>query len=135
MKVPRQQLAAAIAERTLSVRNSKQLAQAVAAYLLTENRVDELEPLMRDVLAYREQHGIIEAEAVSAHELEAGVTRELAAVLKQHYPAAQQVHVHTSLDPHLVGGVQVQLSHEQLDLSVRGKLNTLKRLTSEGTVS
>lgn len=133
MKVPRLELATVIGERTLHVRDLKHLAREIAAYLLSENRVGELESLMRDVLAYREAHGVIEAVAVTAHELGQGVDREVSHLLHEQFPKAKEVIVREQHDPELVGGLKVQLAHEQLDMSVRAKLAMFKRLTSEGS--
>ena len=132
MKIPRTQLAKAIAERTLHERDFKKLAREIAAYLLSENREHELEPLIRDILAYREAHGIVEATIATAHDVGAHVRQEVQQLLKQQYPTAKSIMVNESHDPSVIGGLKVQLSHEQLDMSVRSKLDTFKRLTTEG---
>lgn len=134
MKVPRTQLATIIGERTLHEPDITKLAQEIAAYLLSENREHDLESLIRDVLQYRQEHGIVEAELASAHELGAGIDRQVQELLKQHYPTAKQVIVRESRDLSVVGGLRVQLAHEQLDMTVRAKLDRFKRLTAEGKV-
>jgi F0F1-type ATP synthase delta subunit len=134
MKVPRTELAKVIAERTLHVRDQNLLTREIAAYLLSENRVNELGSLMRDVLAYRESKGVIEANVLSAHELSESVKKDVAHLLRDHYPEAKKVTIHEQLDPAVIGGLKVQLAHEQLDLSIRAKLDTFKRITSEGNV-
>lgn len=134
MKVPRTQLATIIGERTLQEPDITKLAQEIAAYLLSENREHDLESLMRDVLQYRQEHGIVEAELVSAHEIGSGIDRQVQELLKQHYPTANQVIVRESRDLSVVGGLRVQLAHEQLDMTVRAKLDSFKRLTAEGNV-
>jgi F0F1-type ATP synthase delta subunit len=105
------------------------LAREVAAYLLEEKRSGDLESLMRDVLAYRETHGVIEAEVASAHELSQDVLREVKSVIKEHYPEAKKVLVHDHVDTNVVGGLKVTLANDQLDMSVRKQLDTFKRLT------
>lgn len=134
MKVARTELATVIGERTLHVTDVKELTRELAAYLLSENRVSELESLMRDVLTYRQSHGIIEAVASSAHELGQVVEQEVAELLREQYPDAKQVIVRGRHDPELIGGLKVQLPNEQLDMSVRAKLATFKRLTTEGII-
>jgi F0F1-type ATP synthase delta subunit len=133
MRIPRAQLAAVIGEKTLKQKDLKRLTQAVAAYLMEQNSIGELESLMRDVLAYRQARGIIEAEVTSAHDLSKEALAEIKHAVKEHYPAAKHVQLHESLDEQLIGGVKVSLAHEQLDLSVRAKIDTFKRLTTEGT--
>lgn len=134
MKVPRTQLAVAIGERTLHERDTAKLAREIAAYLLSENREHELGSLMRDVLAYRQAKGVVEANLLTAHELGAGVDQQVKQLLKEHYPDAKQVVVRESRDDNVIGGIKVQLAHEQLDLSVRAKLDNFKRLTTEGNL-
>jgi F-type H+-transporting ATPase subunit delta len=129
MNFARVDLAALIGEKTLHVSDTSRLALEVAAYLLEENRSSELESLMRDVLAYREAHGVVEAEAASAHELSEDVLREVKSIIKEHYPAAKKVLVHTHEDPDIVGGLKITLANDQLDMSVRRQLDTFKRLT------
>jgi F0F1-type ATP synthase delta subunit len=129
MKFARAELAALIGEKTLHVSDMRLLAREVAAYLLEEKRSQELESLMRDVLAYRETHGVIEAEVASAHDLSDDVLREVKSVIKEHYPGAKKVLVHDHVDTNVVGGLKVTLANDQLDMSVRKQLDTFKRLT------
>jgi F0F1-type ATP synthase delta subunit len=129
MKFARAELAALIGEKTLHVSDMSLLAREVAAYLLEEKRSGDLESLMRDVLAYRETHGVIEAEVASAHDLSDDVLREVKSVIKEHYPEAKKVLVHDHVDTNVVGGLKVTLANDQLDMSVRKQLDTFKRLT------
>ena len=71
MKQPRLVLAKIISERTKRVADPIKLAQEIAAYLVAENRTGDLTLIMRDVLVLRKEQGIIEADVVSAHELDA----------------------------------------------------------------
>jgi F0F1-type ATP synthase delta subunit len=133
MKIQRAQLAAIIGEKTLKQKDLKRLTSAVAAYLMEQKSIDELESLMRDVLAYRQAHGIIEADVVSAHGLSSEALAQVKHLINEHYPSAKQVLVHQDQDEELIGGLKVNLAHEQLDLSVRAQIDTFKRLTTEGT--
>lgn len=128
--IPRHQLAKTIAERTMQVQDDKQLAKEVAAYLLSENRTAELESVMRDIRQYRAENGIVEATAVSAHELNDKVMSDIKSLLRSAHPNAKKVIVKTELDRSVIGGVRVDMANQQLDLTVRSKLNTFKRLTS-----
>lgn len=132
MKIPRAQLAVVIGEKTLKQTDLRRLAKAIAAYLMEQKSIGELESLMRDVLAYRQAHGIVEAEVTSAHELSEEALKDVRQMLKQHYPEAQKIIAHEGLKEEVIGGLKVTLAHEQLDMSVRGKLDTFKRLTTEG---
>ena len=126
MKQPRRLLAEAIGAKTLQVTDLGRLTSEIAAYLLSEGRVAELEPLMRDVIAYRAQHGIVEADVVSAHELSPRVLDDAREILRDYYPDAKQVTVSAELNPDVVGGIRVAMPHEQLDLTIRSQLSTFK---------
>lgn len=129
--ISRRHLAEVVAERTMHVRDSRKLAQEVAAYLLDTHHTYEIESLIRDVMEYRARHGIVEAVAVSAHELNRDVIRDIEAILKKQYPHAKHVHVSSRIDENVVGGVRVELANEQLDLTVREKIDTFKRLIAD----
>jgi len=128
--IARHHLAEVIAERTLHVRDTRKLAREVAAYLLDTRQTGQLESLLRDIMEYRAQHGVVEATAISAHDLDATVIKDLQQILKDEHPKAKSTHITPRLDPSVVGGVKLQLANEQLDLTVRGRLDTFKRLTT-----
>lgn len=130
MNSQRHHLAATIAERTLHVSDTDELAREVAAYLLHENKVAELDSLMRDVIAYRAEHGVVEAVALSAHDLDHTDLEDIEQLLQEEYPSAKQFTVDQVKVPELIGGVKIELPGEQLDLTVRAKVNTFKRLTT-----
>lgn len=130
--VTRTELAEIIGEKTLEVSDPKKLAREVAAFLMSLDRPVDLNSLLRDVMQYRLSRGVVEAMAVSAHELTPAVIQDVESLLRERFPAAKSVRIDTRLDENLVGGVRVELPRETLDLSVRNKLNTFKRLVAEG---
>jgi F0F1-type ATP synthase delta subunit len=130
MNSQRHHLAETIAKRTMEISNTHKLAQEIAAYLLHEGQVSELESLMRDVIAYRAEHGIVEAYAESARPLTQEVVDDIRAMLHQEYPHAKKFQIDEIEQPELIGGIKVELPDEHLDLSVRARVNTFKKLTS-----
>lgn len=131
MKTPRHQIAAYLAERSLaSGASADKLSREVAAYLLETNRTGELSSLMRDVQELRAERGIVEVLASSAHELSAGAKSDIEANVKRLYPDAKRIIISEVRDTNVVGGVRLELANQQLDLSVRGKLNRFKQLTT-----
>ena len=132
MKLPRHQVAAAIAERTMAITDLKQLSDEVAAYLLTERRTDELDSLIRDIMQYRSDHGIVEVVAATAHPLTTAVRADIHAEIQRLFPTASRVLITERHDAAVIGGVRLDLANQQLDLSVRNKLNRLKQLTAAG---
>ncbi len=128
--ISRLDLAAVIGERTLHIKDVRTLSAAIAAYLLEQRRTADLESLIRDIMQYRMDHGHLEANIVSAHPLPAVVLKDVTQILNQQYPHMKELNLDAQLDENVVGGVRIELPNEQLDLTVRSKLDTFKRLTT-----
>ena len=132
MSTTRHHLAQVIGERTMHVTNVKKLANEIAAYLLISGGTAELDSLMRDVMAYRAEHGVVEAEAVSVSPLSSKDISDVKNILKHEYPRAKTFTVDQHQDPAVMGGIKLDLPGEQLDLTVRAQVNKFKRLTTSG---
>ena len=132
MKQPRTKVARTIADSTMRSGVSKEFSKQVAAYLLAERRVSDLDSIMRDVQQNWADKGYVEVLAASAHALTADIKSDIAAEIKRHYPAADTVVVTEVHDPAIIGGVQLSLANQQLDMSVEAKLNKFKQLTTAG---
>lgn len=131
-KLTRKELAEIIGEKTLSDKNTKKISDAVASYFASDQHDNvDFESLMRDVMQYRQDRGYIEATAVSAHPLGKETLNEIRDILNQHFPDAKSITVNQKIDDSIIGGVRLDLPMESLDLSIRSKLNTFKRLVAE----
>lgn len=128
MKQPRTKLAHAIA--TKAVKGSdKSLSRQVAAYLLAERRVSDLDSVLRDIQAEWAEAGHVEVEARSAHPLTPSIRTEIERRVKSLYPQAKKIIITETPDSQIIGGVRLNLPSRQLDLSVEAKLNKFKQLT------
>ena len=133
MKTPRNRISRTVADRTLkSGSKNTKLTQEIAAYLLTERRVSELESIMRDVQQDWAEAGQVEVIAASAHPISSTVKNDIIARIKPLYPEAKQIIVTETIDPEIIGGVRLSLANQQLDLSVEAKLDKFKQLTTAG---
>lgn len=130
MKTPRPVIARIITDK-LGKQPAETLSREVAAYLLETNRVGELDSLLRDVQQQRAETGVVEATVVSAHPLSSAVLSDVKARVKAVYPNARQIIISEQIDPNVVGGIKVELAEQQLDLSIRSKLNRFKQLTAD----
>ncbi len=131
MKTPRNQIASVIAKLSLnSDVKSEDLGQEIAAYLLSEKRTGELDSLLRDVVSYRADQGIVEVTAVSANRLTPETRDEIRVQVHELYEGAQKIIINERVNKNIVGGVRLELIGRQLDLSVRAKLNRFKKLTT-----
>ena len=135
-KISRLKIAAALADKVDMKAPAAQLSREIAAYLLDVRRTGELDSVMRDVMEIRAERGIVEVTAVTAYPLTASVRADIEKNIRTHIlsaagaPAASKVIISERLDPTVVGGVRLELANQQLDLSVRGKLNRFKQLTT-----
>jgi len=132
MKQPRAKLARLIADKTLRGGPSRRFATEVAAYLLSERRVNELDSVLRDVQADWAEAGQVEVIARSAHPLTAGAKADIIKRLKPLYPQAKRISVNEVHDSSVIGGVRLNLADKQLDLSIRSMLDTFKQLATAG---
>lgn len=132
-KIPRHQIAKVLAERSLGRVDTKAFSDEIAAFLLHEHRTADIEPLLRDIMQYRADHGIVEVIAVSAHPLSSSVRSDIERQITSVFPDAKQIIISEELQPEVVGGVRLELPNQQFDLSVRAKLSRFKQLTTVRT--
>jgi F0F1-type ATP synthase delta subunit len=131
-KQPRTKLAHLITDRTLQSGVSKDFSMEIAAYLLSERRVNELDSVLRDVQLDWAAAGQVEVIASCAHPLTSTIKTDIVNQVKQVYPAAKQIVVTEVHDPEVLAGVRLDLPNQQLDLSAHAKLNKFKQLTTAG---
>ncbi|MEK7594915.1 MAG: F0F1 ATP synthase subunit delta [Patescibacteria group bacterium] len=130
MKAPRTRIASTIADKTLKSGSSKQLSQEIAAYLLSERRVNELDSILRDVQGDWAKAGIVDVIASSAFPIAPVAKADITKQIKQLYPDAKQIIITEVRDPEVIGGVKLMLADKQLDLTVEAQLNKFKQLTT-----
>lgn len=129
-KLPRHDIARVLAERSLGRVDSRTFSKQIASYLLSENRTSEVEPLLRDIMQYRAEKGIVEVIAVSAHALTAANRSDIEKQVRAAVPATKTIIISEELKPDMLGGIRLELPAQQIDLSVRAKLNRFKELTT-----
>lgn len=125
--VKRSELARVIAQLVATTKDQKQLAKAIAGYLVSEHQTRDLDAILRGVMANRQQDGTLEAEVTSAFPLSSGLQKEIKDVLRTEYPTAKQVVVNQTVKPEVLSGLKVQTLDKQLDETARGKLQQLTR--------
>jgi F0F1-type ATP synthase delta subunit len=132
-KISRLKIAAVLADKVDAGVGERQLSREIAAYLLNVRRTSELDSLLRDVMQIRADRGIVEVVAATAHPLTPTVIADIEKNIRTHFPTAKKVIVSEIHDDEVVGGVRLELANQQLDLSVRAKLNRFKQLTTNKT--
>jgi len=130
MKQSRHHLAEIIGEKTMHITDARELSKEVAAYLLHEKETADFESLMRDIMQYRSDNGIIETVAVSTSELPEHVIRDIQKMLENEFPKAKRIIVSQRQSDDVVGGLRLDFANEQLDMTVKAKLSKFKQLTA-----
>jgi F0F1-type ATP synthase delta subunit len=127
-KYSRNALVAYIASQLDKGMPSTKLAKLVAAYLIETGKTADLNSVMRDAQEYRaEKGGVVELTVRSAHDLDAAQVAEVERVAKRQYPGAKKIDMHQVKDESVVGGANLQFANSNLDISIRAKLNKLRR--------
>ncbi len=107
--------------------DSPDIANQLAAFLIDNNRVSELDSILRDVMELRAvQNGIVELNVTSAFELDKSSEDSIKAKVKEIYPKSETVVMHKKLDKTLIGGADIKFANANLDLTIKNKLNKLR---------
>ena len=122
MKLTRAQLADFIISN-----DSKDAAKQVAGYLVANGRSKEVDLVIREVEARLEKDGRAVARVQSARKLSADEQRNIIKMLKSQNSDINSVEIINEIDPSLVGGVVVRTPSTEVDVSIRGRLNRMKR--------
>lgn len=101
--------------------------QEVAAYLLETRRVRELDLYVREIEAALTQNGVVVADVASAHQLTKKTEQAIVRYLKATYHV-DTVEMKQSVDPQLIGGIQVRTPDAEYDATVRRKLTKLQTM-------
>ncbi len=125
-KLPRNQLSQVVADLSLSGGNPD-LARSVAAYLLEERRVNELDSLLRDVQKDWAKAGYVDVLARVARPLPQAVYDDLGRSFSEFYPNAKTVNVTPVIDNSVIGGVNLELAEQRMDISIKRRLRRFKK--------
>lgn len=102
--------------------STKRLSEMLAAYLVQNRRSGELDSIMREVMRQREtNNGMVEITATSAFKLNDATKKAISTLL-----GAENTIINEVINPEMLGGVRLETSEKQLDLTVRNRLNRLK---------
>ena len=105
----------------------------IASYLVQQRRTRDLSSIMREVARIRAEHGVVEAEVVSAHGLSAATEQAVTRLLLNQHQGAKKVILDKTLNPEVTGGVRITSGGIELDSSVHGRLNRLRQTRLERT--
>lgn len=91
----------------------------------------KLAELPKVVAAYTQlmkaKRGEVDATIISAHELTKKQGDAIAAAIKSNSKGAKEVIISSKIDPSIIGGIQVQIGDQFLDLSIKSRIEEISR--------
>lgn len=75
------------------------------------------------------KRGEVDAKIISAEPLTAAQLKEVQAAMKSQVPKGKSVVIEAVTDPSIVGGLQVQIGDQFLDLSVKSRIDEFARMS------
>ena len=121
-KLSRRKIASLWADELLKGRD---ITKQIAAYLVENRRVDEASLIVRDTEAALAERGVVVADITSATDLDASAQAAIQKFLEISMNA-KRIEFRKSTDEALIGGVRIDTAGQQLDASLRARLNQLK---------
>lgn len=105
---------------------TKDIAKAIASYLIDTKQTQSLDSLLRDVTVARESRGIYEISVVSSHSLDQKQITAIKDYFSKSFDDVKEVVVHTKIDPSLLGGLRIESANYLIDRTLKSKLNHIK---------
>ncbi len=120
-RLSRRKIAAYFADELVAGRD---VTKSLAAYLVETKRSREAELVVRDIEAALLERGILLADVAGSHNLTADTKDDITDYLKAK-TEAKDVYLRQQTDPHLLGGVRIDIPGQRLDRTLRHRINQL----------
>ena len=104
---------------------NKDVTKKLAAFLVENRRVRELDLIVRDIEEALAERGVLLADIASSRKLSAEAAKAVEAYLKK-TTDVKTVKLRETVDPTLLGGVRVALPGRELDATLRHRISQLK---------
>lgn len=101
--------------------DSSLVARKLACFLLAERRSSDAPLLFRAIEKELDERGSTQVTITSAHEISEQTKKQLAQMLNAKNPVFDSI-----IDPGVIGGVKAVAGENQVDLTVRNRLNKFK---------
>jgi len=115
-------------EGILSEKKVSMITTNLCSVMAGNARLSEL-PKVADVFAslMKAKRGEVDATIISADPLTKRETEAVAAAIKATSKGASEVVISSKVDPSIIGGIQVQIGDQFLDLSIKSKIEEVSR--------
>lgn len=124
-RLTRRQLARYAADQLMA--GNQAIVDKLAAYLLAERRVKELELLVSDIENELVGRGVAVAHVMTARTLNAALRTKLSRLLEREL-GVDTVYMSETIKPELIGGFKVRAAGREIDASLSRKINQLKTM-------
>ncbi|MBH1980770.1 F0F1 ATP synthase subunit delta [Candidatus Saccharibacteria bacterium] len=97
----------------------------IAAYLIEERRTDEMSLIVRETEIALAERGVVVADITTAN----GLSDESRTAIEKFLTVsmnARRVAFREAHDPSVIGGVKIDVAGQQLDATLKARLNQLK---------
>lgn len=122
-RISRRKLAVYVAEQLVD--GSSSVMDEIAALLVSERRIGEVDLLVRDIEAELANRGVLVATVETAEGLDTNSKQAIIDFL------GGEVTLREVVKPELIGGVRIETPTMELDETVAKKLQTLKALSAK----
>lgn len=127
-KISRRLIVASLAEMLKKGKTTTEVARLLAAYLVKNKRVRDLELYLRDLeLVIAKEFNVTTAYVATVRKISQKTRTEVKQLVKA-YSGTQSVEVIEEVDPSLLGGIVIRTANAELDGSVRTKLQKLRSI-------
>lgn len=115
-------------ESVLAEKNVSGITTNLCKTLAGNAKLNDL-PKVADIYGklMKAKRGEVDATIISAEPLSARETNQVAAAIKATTQGASEVVISSKVDPSIVGGVQIQIGDQFLDLSIKSKIDEVSR--------
>jgi len=120
-RLSRRKLAAYAANTLIKDGESRTAMKIVAAYLVETGRTREYELIVRDIEDILASHGIVVADVTTARPLSEQLQQSIAKIT-----GSESVQIRHVIDESVLAGIKVKTPSQQLDATLRYKLNNLR---------
>ena len=115
------ELAEYVVTEIASGESMREVSSKVAAYLIDERKTTELPKVMRAIEEELARKGSTQVVVTSAREVSSEIKMQLAEMLNAQNPVFTEI-----IDKNVIGGVKARSGEQEIDLTVRGRLNRFK---------
>ncbi len=123
-RLSRRSLALYVADN-LSKGSKAPVIKHLAGYLVESRRTKELDLIVRDVVFFLSQKGMVSATVTSAFDLSTETKKAIEQLIKSQTKATK-IDLSSQIDPSVLGGVKISLPGYELDQTIAHQLTVLK---------